>query len=113
MKRYIDDILMIWTHTLDDLEHFLQELNAFHPTIKFTWEISNTSVVYLDLTIYKGPHFSKTSYLDITTHFKKTNTFQYLHFTSCHPRSTFTGIIKGEAICWVIANEKVIIYFIV
>ena len=29
--------------------------------------------------------------------FKVTNCFQYLHYSSAHPRSVFRGIIKGEA----------------
>ena len=31
------------------------------------------------------------------THFKKTETFQYTHFTSCHPPSVKKGFVKGEA----------------
>ena len=31
------------------------------------------------------------------THFNKTETFQYTHFTSCHPPSVKKGFVKGEA----------------
>ena len=34
--RYIDDIFMIWTHSLEDLDAFTTYLNGIHPTIKFT-----------------------------------------------------------------------------
>ena len=34
--RYIDDIFMIWTHSVDDLHAFTSYLNTIHPTIKFT-----------------------------------------------------------------------------
>ena len=32
------------------------------------------------------------------THFKPTETFQYTHFSSCHPFNTKKGFIKGEAL---------------
>ena len=32
-KRYIDDIIVIWEHGQDALDHFLQTLNSIHPTI--------------------------------------------------------------------------------
>ena len=35
-KRYINDIFMIWDHTETELDHFLDKLNNYHPTIKFT-----------------------------------------------------------------------------
>ena len=40
----------------------------------------------------------KESTLDIKTHYKPTETFQYSHFTACHPPGVKRGFIKGEAI---------------
>ena len=97
-KRYIDDIFCLWPHNLSQLQSFLDKLNNFHPTIKFTWSISNEKATFLDLEITKGSKFHQCNIFDIGTHFKQTNTFQYLHFTSCHPRSVFKGLVKGEAI---------------
>ena len=39
-RRYIDDIFMIWQHGTDELKIFLDKLNNFHPSIKFTCEYS-------------------------------------------------------------------------
>ena len=36
--------------------------------------------------------------LDIRTHYKPTETFQYTHFSSCHPPGVKKGFIKGEAL---------------
>ena len=36
--------------------------------------------------------------LDIRTHYKATETFQYTHFSSCHPPGVKGGFIKGEAL---------------
>ena len=41
--------------------------------------------------------FADKSILDTETHFKTTETFQYTHFSSCHPLGVKTGFIKGEA----------------
>ena len=32
--RYIDDILMVWTHGNEKLKSFIAYLNSIHPTIK-------------------------------------------------------------------------------
>ena len=36
--------------------------------------------------------------LDIRTHYKATETFQYTHFSSCHPPGVKRGFIKEEAL---------------
>ena len=38
--RYIDDVFAIWDKGQDELENFLQQINTFHNTIKFTAEWS-------------------------------------------------------------------------
>ena len=97
-KRYIDDILCIWTGTRSELDSFLDRLNKAHRTLRFTWSISDKHIEFLDLNLFKGERFNTTNHLDMTTHFKTTNSFQYLHFSSSHPRSVFKGLVKGEAI---------------
>ena len=65
-------------------------------TIKFTYESSETSIDFLDITVYKGEKYARQSKLDIKPYFKPTNKFQYLQYSSAHPKSTFSSIIKGE-----------------
>ena len=36
--RFIDDIFAIWQHGQESLQNFLQQINSFHPTIRFTSE---------------------------------------------------------------------------
>ena len=36
--RYIDDIFMVWTAGEEQLQEFLQWINQYHNTIKFTWD---------------------------------------------------------------------------
>ena len=51
----------------------------------------------LSSIIQKGTRFQEKSILDVKTHFKKTETFQYTHYTSCHPPSVKKGFVKGKA----------------
>ena len=66
--------------------------------MKFTAEISETETTFLDTKVYKGDRFNKESILDVRTHFKATETFQYTNFYSCHPPGVTKGFIKGEAL---------------
>ena len=54
--RFIDDIFMIWTHGEDTLNEFITYLNGIHPTIKFTHELSNTQINFLDTTVKVNSH---------------------------------------------------------
>ena len=93
-KRYIDDVFSLWDTKREAIDQFILEANRHHPTIKFTAEISN----FLDTTIFKGERFYKDSIFDIRMHFKLTETFQYMHFSSCHAPGVKKAFIKGEAL---------------
>ena len=70
LVRYIDDIFIIWTNSIDELETFLDQLNYFHPNLSFTHNSSYTSIDFLDLSIFKGYQFSITNILDTKTYQK-------------------------------------------
>ena len=91
--RYIDDIFFIWTHGEEHLELFLNNLNKFHPNLKFTYESSEKNVAFLDLNV-------KLSNGSITTnlHIKPTDRHQYLHFSSAHPDHTKRSIVYSQAL---------------
>ena len=65
--RYIDDIFVVWQGPQTDFEHFVQQCNKLHPTIKFTSECSETEINFLDMTIYKGTRFQDRHMLDNKT----------------------------------------------
>ena len=48
--------------------------------MKFTAEISNTEATFLDTIVFKGKRFKEQSILDIKTHYKPTETFQYTYW---------------------------------
>jgi hypothetical protein len=86
--RYIDDIFLIWEHSQEELNNFLTHLNSCHRTIKFTHEMSTTSVNFLDTTIILNSDGS----LHTTLYCKPTDSHNYLHFTSAHPLHCKTSL---------------------
>ncbi len=96
-KRYIDDVLLIWEHSLSEFEQFETDLDNYHEAIKFTSETDDNKINFLDITIHKGKRFQNNNVLDISPYAKPCHKFTYLYFTSCHPRHIFHGIIIGEA----------------
>ena len=49
--RYIDKIFFIWEDGEESLKKFLNKLNTFHPTIKFTAEYERETINFLDVNI--------------------------------------------------------------
>ena len=91
--RFIDDIFALWTHGLDELHLFLDYMNNFHHSIKFTMEFSNENIVFLD-TIVKKAKYSNNLLVELYT--KPTDTHNYLHFNSFHPGHTKRGGPFGQ-----------------
>ena len=50
------------------MDRFIEQANAFHPTIKFTAEISENEITFLDTAVFKGERFIEKFILDIKTH---------------------------------------------
>ena len=67
------------------VEEFIQKANNFHQTIKFTAEVSEEELTFLDAKVHKGAGFHKESILDVQTYYKPTENFQNTSFYSCHP----------------------------
>ena len=51
--RFVDDILIIWTGTLEQLLEFKQRINKVHPSIKFNLKFWNKKINILDTVVYK------------------------------------------------------------
>ena len=76
---YIDDCLGAISCTKEELERFIGFVNSFHPALKFTWEISETSVTFLDINISVQDNKLATS-----VHCKPTDLHNYLLYLSSH-----------------------------
>ena len=72
-KRFIDDIFVIWTRSAVEFTTYMNTINQLHHTIKLTYELSETELAFLDITLYKGDRFDRNQILDIRTHIKPTN----------------------------------------
>ena len=91
--RFIDDIFLIWKGSKDSLTAFIEYVNGVVPLIKFTHEISCSSVNFLETKVIKN------SMGDINTdvYQKPTDTHPYLHWTSAHPPHLKHGIPYSQA----------------
>ena len=91
--RYIDDIFFIWTHGEEKLSSFVDHMNSYHQTIKFTAEISKDSISYLDVLVSRNGRVLETD-----LYCKSTDTYQYLQKSSCHPWHVKKAIPYGQAL---------------
>ena len=91
--RYNDDIFLIWTHGKEHPETFLQELNNFNRDFKFTYELNEKEIPFLDLTFKLNEGKISTD-----LYIKSTDRHQYLHFTSSHPNHTKRSIVCSQGL---------------
>ena len=91
--RYIDDIFFIWEHGEESLKVFIEQVNMFHSTIKFTAEYSKEEVNFLDVNIKLIDGELKTDLI-----VKPTDTHQFLDPTSCHSYHCKKGIPYIQAL---------------
>ena len=81
--RFIDDIWFWWTGTEEELLQFIDFMNNFHPTIKFTceYDFQTRSVNFLDMKIY----VDSDGYIQTDLYTKPNTKCQYLLPSSNHP----------------------------
>ena len=92
--RYIDDIFFIWEHGEESYRSdFIDQVNLFHPTIKFTAEYFKEEVKFLDLNIKLIDGELKTDFF-----VKPADTHQFLDPTSSLPYHCKIGIPYSQAL---------------
>ena len=79
-RRYIDDCVGATSSTREELNQFITAVNAFHPALKYTWEISDTSLAFLDIKVSV-----EGNGLCSSVHYKPTDSHSYLLYSSSHP----------------------------
>ena len=92
--RYIDDILGVWTHGIDRLNHFFNLMNSFHPSLRLTMDHTEPTgkLAFLDTLITVHPSGTYTTEL----FFKPMTAPIILHYTSAHPMSTKRAVLNAE-----------------
>ncbi|XP_059150561.1 uncharacterized protein LOC131937289 [Physella acuta] len=98
-RRYIDDGLGITEMAEEELQDFISFCNNYHPNIKFTSEISESSVNFLDMTISLN-----TTNVGTTVYYKPTDSHSYLLYSSSHPPACknsipFSQLLRLRRIC--------------
>ena len=92
--RFIDDIFLAWIHGRDSLNKFIEAANCVHPSIKLTYDISDSKVTFLDTEV----HISPDGTIETRLYSKPTDSHSYLHPKSCHPSHTTRSIPYSQAL---------------
>ena len=79
-KRFIDDIISLWATNRDKIEELLSKANSLHLQSNSRLKYQKQRRLPWTQIVYKGDRFLKESILDVRTHFKPTETFQYTNF---------------------------------
>ena len=89
LARYIDDCVGTASCSRGELECFINYVNNIHPALQFTWEISETSVSFLDILVSVNGNRLTTSVF-----YKPTSTDSHSHllYSSSHPNHTKQSI---------------------
>ena len=86
-KRYIDDCVGATSSSREELNQFINSVNSFHPALKYTWKISENSLVFLDIKLSINDNGLSTS-----VHYKPTDSHNYLLHSSSHPQHVKNAI---------------------
>ena len=73
-------VVALTSSSREELDHFITSVNSFHPSLKYTWEISETSIAFLDIKVSINGDGLSTS-----VHYKPTDSHNYLLHPSSHP----------------------------
>ena len=92
----VDDYFIALTGTEAEKLTVINSFRTADPNRPVTVERSDSSVNYLDVTVYKGDRFRKTGRVDTKLFTKPTNTELHLPYSSFHPLSTFDSILYGQ-----------------
>ena len=60
-KRYIDNCVGATSSSEEGLNLFITSVNSFHPALKYTWEISENSLAFLDIKLQSTTTVLSTS----------------------------------------------------
>ena len=103
-RRFLDDCYINWPYCEDKLKELHDILNSLDDSIQLTPETSCEELPYLDVMIRKD-----NTHLTSDINYKPTDSFQYLPYTSSHPRHTKNNIPYnlGRRICTIIENQDI------
>ena len=100
MKRFLDDLFLVWRGTAKKFHEFMEKINQIHPQIKFTFSHTSPNDQEDNCSC---SHKESLSFLDTSCSIengtiqtdlyrKETDRNLYLLTSSCHPASVITSI---------------------
>ena len=103
-KRYIDDIIGATSGSKEDVQSFISYADNYHPALRFTSDISDQSITFLDINVSINDKFLATS-----VHYKPTDSHSYLHYESSHPKKCkdaipYSQFLRLRRICSDVAD---------
>ena len=93
-------VISLWNTTREEITQFTEQTVTTPQLdlwLKYQKQIEKETT-FLETTIYKDKRFNRESMLDVRTHLTPTETFQCMHFTSCHPTHVKRRLVKGEGL---------------
>ena len=102
---YIDNCISATSSTREDLNRFITAVNLFHPALKYTWEISDTSLAFLNINVSVEGNGLYTS-----VHYKPTDSHSYLLYSSSHPSHVKNSIPYSQFLGFVIFVVMTLIF---
>ena len=60
--HYIDDCIGAISSSREKLDRFITLVNSFHPALRYTWEISETSLAFLDIKVSINGDMSRNAH---------------------------------------------------
>lgn len=104
-RRYIDDMFTIIEGAEEDVLHFQETMKSLHPSLRFTWEASRSSLPFLDVDVKLQPasfaHGQLGGRIATAPFQKRLNAYLYIPWTSYHPAHVKLAFVKGELIRYV------------
>ena len=98
-SRYIDDGKTVVKGNFNTVLDVIRTISSYLPEeIKVIFNINKFKAVYLDLCIAIDYNTFKNGRISHRIYQKEFNTYSYIHRTSNHKRSIFSGIIQTENI---------------
>ena len=95
--RYIDDCIGATSSTREELTKFTTAVNSFYAALKYTWEISDTSLAFLDIKISIEGNGLCTS-----VYYKPIDSHSYLLYSSSHPLHVKNSIPFSDFVVYVV-----------
>ena len=92
-RRYIDDLFIIWTGTLDEWNDCSIAINRLDDQLNIIFTAPSLNVVFLDIRITYNQF---TNSISTGIYQKALNKYLYITPKSAHAPHTFSGFIKGE-----------------